>query len=111
MNNKILCVDDEESILKGIRLNLGRSFDITLANGPHEALTLFKEEGPFEGRVQDAGEARPQDEEGAGGRCQLRQGIAGRVPRGHGKEGRGHERLKPDVNDPSPVVREEPLFR
>ena len=51
--NKVLVVDDEESILKGIRLNLGRSFDITLANGPHEALTLFKEKGPFEVVVSD----------------------------------------------------------
>ena len=70
-----------------------------------------EEESPLEGRVQDAGEARPEDQEGAGGRCQVRQGFAGRVPRGHGKEGRGHERLKPDVNDPAPVVREEALFR
>ena len=51
--NKVLVVDDEESILKGIRLNLGRSFDITLANGPHEAFTLFKEKGPFEVVVSD----------------------------------------------------------
>ena len=33
--NKVLIVDDEESILKGIKLNLGRTFDITLANGAH----------------------------------------------------------------------------
>ena len=51
--NKVLVVDDEESILKGIRLNLGRSFDITLANGPHETVTPFKEEGPFEVLVSD----------------------------------------------------------
>ena len=51
--NKVLVVDDEESILKGIRLNLGRSFDITLANGPQEALSIFKEEGPFEVVVSD----------------------------------------------------------
>ena len=51
--NKVLVVDDEESILKGIRLNLGRSFDITLANGPHEALTLLKAEGPFEVAASD----------------------------------------------------------
>ena len=51
--NKVLVVDDEESILKGIRLNLGRSFDITLANGPQEALSIFNEEGPFEVVVSD----------------------------------------------------------
>jgi DNA-binding NtrC family response regulator len=51
--NKVLVVDDEESILKGIRLNLGRSFDITLANGSQEALSIFNEEGPFEVVVSD----------------------------------------------------------
>ena len=50
---KVLVVDDEESILKGIKLNLGRTFDITLANGPNEALQAFKEEGPFEVVVSD----------------------------------------------------------
>ncbi len=51
--NKVLIVDDEESILKGIKLNLGRTFDITLANGAHEALSSFKEKGPFEVVVSD----------------------------------------------------------
>ena len=51
--NKVLVVDDEEAILKGIILNLGRTFDITLANGPHAALTSFKENGPFEVVVSD----------------------------------------------------------
>ncbi|MBT3668023.1 MAG: response regulator [Opitutae bacterium] len=51
--NKVLVVDDEEAILKGIRLNLGRTFDITLATGPHEALNSFKENGPFEVVVSD----------------------------------------------------------
>ena len=51
--NKVLVVDDEEAILKGIRLNLGRTFDITIANGPHEALRSFKEDGPFEVVVSD----------------------------------------------------------
>ena len=51
--NKVLVVDDEEAILKGIRLNLGRTFDITIANGPDEAFRLFKEDGPFEVVVSD----------------------------------------------------------
>ena len=51
--NKVLIVDDEESILKGIKLNLGRTFDITFANGAHEALGSFKEKGPFEVVVSD----------------------------------------------------------
>ena len=32
MSEKVLVVDDEELILKGIKLNLGRKFDLTLAN-------------------------------------------------------------------------------
>ena len=50
---KILVVDDEESILKGIRLNLGRIFDITLANGPQEALQTFKDVNSFDVVVSD----------------------------------------------------------
>ena len=46
-------VDDEESILKGIRLNLGRIFDITLANGPKEALQIFKDGMSFDVVVSD----------------------------------------------------------
>ena len=47
MSEKVLIVDDEESILKGIKLNLGRKFDLTLANGPEEAQQLVRNEGPF----------------------------------------------------------------
>ena len=50
---KVLVVDDEESILKGIRLNLGRTFDITLANGSQEALQAFKDGAPFDVVVSD----------------------------------------------------------
>ncbi|MDC1005779.1 response regulator [Opitutales bacterium] len=50
---KVLVVDDEESILKGIRLNLGRIFDITLANGPQEALQVFKDGTSFDVVVSD----------------------------------------------------------
>ena len=50
---KVLVVDDEESILKGIRLNLGRIFDITLANGPQEALQIFKDGMSFDVVVSD----------------------------------------------------------
>ena len=51
--NKVLIVDDEESILKGIKLNLGRTFDLTLASNASEALKLFKEGGSFEVVVSD----------------------------------------------------------
>jgi len=53
MNEKILVVDDEESILKGIILNLGRSLDITTANGPEEAFQKVSEDGPFAVVVSD----------------------------------------------------------
>ena len=51
--NKVLVVDDEESILKGIKLNLGRTFDITLANGAHEAFRKLKDEDSFDVVVSD----------------------------------------------------------
>ena len=47
MNQKVLIVDDEESILKGIKLNLGRSLDISTANGSEAALNKVEETGPF----------------------------------------------------------------
>ena len=49
-----MIVDDEESILKGIKLNLGRSFKISLANGSEEAQLLkIESEGPFAVVVSD----------------------------------------------------------
>ena len=53
MNPKVLIVDDETSILNGIKLNLGRTFDLTLANGGEEALEAIREEGPFEVVISD----------------------------------------------------------
>ena len=53
MSQKVLVVDDEESILKGIKLNLGRKFDLTLANGPEQALQLVRTEGPYAVVVSD----------------------------------------------------------
>ena len=43
MNERILFVDDEESILRGIKLNLGRTFTVTVANGPYEAIEIINE--------------------------------------------------------------------
>ena len=53
MSAKVMIVDDEESILKGIKLNLGRSFKISLANGSEEALFKMESEGPFAVVVSD----------------------------------------------------------
>ena len=53
MNECILVVDDEEAILKGIHLNLGRKFDITLAHGSEEAIKQLEEKGEFAVVVSD----------------------------------------------------------
>jgi CheY-like chemotaxis protein len=47
VNKKILCVDDEESILRGFQLNLRNKFDIHLASDGQEGLELFQKEGGF----------------------------------------------------------------
>jgi len=53
MNKRVLFVDDEESILKGIKLNLGRAFSVTVANGPYEAIEIINEQGHFPVVVSD----------------------------------------------------------
>jgi response regulator RpfG family c-di-GMP phosphodiesterase len=50
---KILFVDDELSILKAFRLNLGRLFDVYTAESGIVGLELIEEEGPFEVIVSD----------------------------------------------------------
>ena len=47
MNNKILCVDDEESILKGFQLNLRKDFEVHLASDGLEGLEVFERENDF----------------------------------------------------------------
>ncbi len=47
MNNKILCVDDEESILKGFQLNLRKDFELHLASNGAEGLEVFEREKGF----------------------------------------------------------------
>ncbi|MBT7740801.1 MAG: response regulator, partial [Opitutae bacterium] len=47
MNKKILCVDDEESILKGFQLHLRKGFDLFTANSGEDGLRVFDEEGGF----------------------------------------------------------------
>ena len=51
--NKVLIVDDEEAILKGIKLNLGREFSISTAKESQEALEIVREQGPFDVVVSD----------------------------------------------------------
>ena len=46
---KILCVDDEVSILKGFELHLQKEFEVhTALSGEEEGLNKFKPEGDFE---------------------------------------------------------------
>ena len=47
MNNKILCVDDEDMILKGFQLNLRKDFELHLATNGVEGLEVFDREGGF----------------------------------------------------------------
>ena len=47
MNRKILCVDDEEAILKGFRLYLCKDFELFTANCGEKGLTVFEQESPF----------------------------------------------------------------
>ena len=47
MNNKILCVDDEDMILKGFQLNLRKDFELHLASNGVEGLEVFDREGGF----------------------------------------------------------------
>ena len=42
---KILCVDDDESILRGFRLNLGKDFEVVTAVNGLDGLQIFKEHG------------------------------------------------------------------
>jgi FixJ family two-component response regulator len=52
-SNKILFVDDEDTILTGLELTLGRSFEMCVSSSVTEALDIFKEQGPFAVVVSD----------------------------------------------------------
>ncbi|MDJ0664897.1 MAG: response regulator [Acidimicrobiia bacterium] len=53
MNPRIICVDDEPRVLKGLRRMLGRDFDIEVAEGGAEALTMMRGGDPFDVIVSD----------------------------------------------------------
>ena len=44
---RLLIVDDEKSILRGLELSIGRSFPIFTASSGQEGLEVFKSKGPF----------------------------------------------------------------
>lgn len=50
---KILFVDDEKSVLKGLELNLGRIYDVTTVSSAQSALELFKKGERFSVIVVD----------------------------------------------------------
>ena len=52
-SSKILFVDDEESILTGFKLTLGRSYKIYVSSSVTKALEIFKDQGPFSVVVSD----------------------------------------------------------
>ena len=50
---KVLFVDDEVSILKGFKLNLGRKYEVFTADSGSEGLRILEEEGPIQVIVSD----------------------------------------------------------
>jgi len=53
MSEYILCVDDDENILKGFRRQLRGQFELETATSGQEGLELFKRKGPFAVVVSD----------------------------------------------------------
>ena len=50
---KVLCVDDEENILKAIKRSLRKKFDIHTATSGKEGLEILQSKGPFQVVVSD----------------------------------------------------------
>jgi response regulator RpfG family c-di-GMP phosphodiesterase len=53
MKPRIICVDDEPRVLKGLKRRLGREFDVFTAESGAEALSIMRREEPFEVIVSD----------------------------------------------------------
>ena len=53
LTNRILFVDDEESILQGFKLTLGRKYEISVASSGKEGLEIYDRDGPFAVVVSD----------------------------------------------------------
>ena len=52
-SSKILFVDDEETLLSGLQLTLGRTFEVYVSSSANDALGILKDEGPFAVVVSD----------------------------------------------------------
>jgi response regulator RpfG family c-di-GMP phosphodiesterase len=53
MPPRIVCVDDEPRVLKGLRRRIGRDYDVSTAEGGAEALTLMRDGAEFEVVISD----------------------------------------------------------
>lgn len=53
MKPRIICIDDEPRVLKGLRRTLGRDFDVTVAESGSEALQIMRSADPFQVVVSD----------------------------------------------------------
>ena len=53
MSARIICVDDEPRVLKGLRRRLGREYDLSVAESGAEALAIMRSSDPFEVIVSD----------------------------------------------------------
>ena len=51
---KLLCVDDEQPVLQGLKLHLSQKYEVHTADSGQEALKVFDEEGPFPVVLSDA---------------------------------------------------------
>jgi response regulator RpfG family c-di-GMP phosphodiesterase len=52
-SNRILFVDDEETVLSGFRLTIGRDHDVSVASSGPKGIEVFKNDGPFAVVVSD----------------------------------------------------------
>ncbi len=53
MKARIICVDDEPRVLKGLRRRLGREYDLAVAESGAEALNILRSSDPFHVIVSD----------------------------------------------------------
>ena len=53
MNNKVMCVDDDQNILSGYKRQLRKDFEIETALGGEEGIEMMMSKGPFAVIVSD----------------------------------------------------------
>jgi response regulator RpfG family c-di-GMP phosphodiesterase len=53
MPARIICVDDEPRVLKGLRRRLGREYDVEIAESGGEALEILRSQDPFQVIISD----------------------------------------------------------